>query len=51
LFWPTDICTGACLARCCVGSGRCRCRTGSTSIAVGKSGAQGGGSVGCLRNR
>ena len=30
---------------------RCRCRAGSTPIAVAKSGAEGGGSEQCLRNR
>jgi hypothetical protein len=49
--WPRDICTGACLARCCGGSMRCRFRAGSTPIAVAKSGAKGGGSEQCLRNR
>ena len=45
------ICTGGCLARCCGGSGRCRCRAGNTAIAVAKSGADGGGSEQCLRDR
>src|ERR1035437_333709 len=48
---PRDICTGGCLARCCGGSMRCRCRAGSTPIAVAKSGVEGGGSERCLRNR
>lgn len=30
---------------------RCRCRAGSTPIAVAKSGGEGGGSEKCLRNR
>src|ERR1700686_3567800 len=47
--WPRDICTGGCLARCFDGS--MRCRTGSIPIAVAKSGAEGGGSEPCLRNR
>jgi hypothetical protein len=31
--------------------GHCRCQRGSTSIAIAKSGAEGGGSEQCLRNR
>jgi len=42
---------GRCLARCCGGAGSCRCRAGGTPIAVAKSGAEGGGSQPCLRNR
>ncbi len=51
LLLPRDICTGAYLARCCGGSMRCRCRAGSTPTVVAKSGAEGGGSEQCLRNR
>ena len=32
--WPTDICTGGCLARCSGESRRCRSRAGSTAIAA-----------------
>jgi hypothetical protein len=39
------------LARCCGRFMRCQCRAGSTPIAVAKSGAEGGGSEHCLRNR
>ena len=49
LAW--GICTGGCLARCFGGSMRCRCRAGSTPIAVAKSGAEGGGSEQCPRTR
>jgi len=48
---PRGICTGVCLARCSGGWMHCRCRAGSTTIAVAKSGAEGGGSEQCLRTR
>ena len=28
-YWPRDISTGSCLARCCGGFGRCLCRVGN----------------------
>ena len=37
---PRGICIDACLPRCWGGSRLCRCRAGSTSIAVAKSGAE-----------
>jgi len=48
---PRGICTGVCLARCFGGWMHCRCRAGNTTIAVAKSGAEGGGSEQCLRTR
>ncbi len=49
--WQKVTSRGGCLGACCAGSRRCRCHRVSTPIVVTKSGAEGGRSAQCLRNR